>query len=286
MKVLVTGSGGFIGKYVKAALGKDGHECLEFDARSGQYVDSRKALEEAVFSKADAIINLAGVLGTSELFEGGRDHKAVEVNILGALNVYDVAAEAGIPVVQIGTGHKGQPNPYAITKAAAEELGLARALSNGEKITVVRAYHVYGPGQKMCAPHGDSPVRKIIPSFVCRALTGMPLEINGTGGQVIDLVYAADVADVLVRAIHGPWGGVIEAGTGLGTTVMMAAAEVLDRCNGDQNRKKFLPMRSGEPHDSSVVAKNPACWNDWPYMLNETIQWYREQLTAKGMLPA
>ena len=121
-------------------------------------------------SRAEAIINLAGVLGTPELF--GSEHRAAQVNILGAVNVYDAAAKLGIPVVQIGTGHKGQPNPYAITKACAEDLGLARARWLGEKITVVRAYHVYGPGQLPGPPHGPAGVHKFFPTFACRALSG------------------------------------------------------------------------------------------------------------------
>jgi nucleoside-diphosphate-sugar epimerase len=127
-----------------------------------------------------------------------------QVNILGALNVYDAAAARDIPVVQIGTGHKGQPNPYAITKACAEDLGLARAGVGGERIVVVRAFHAYGPGQKACAPHGRGTVRKIVPSMVCRALTGMPVQVNGSGDQAIDLVYVDDVAAALADALHAP----------------------------------------------------------------------------------
>jgi UDP-glucose 4-epimerase len=283
MQVLVTGSSGFIGKYVRGALENQGHDCIGFDVADGNSVEDWLHLSTAVSDGVEAIINLAGVLGTSELFAGGED-TAVKVNILGALNVYDVAAKAGIPVVQIGTGHKGQPNPYAITKGCAEELGLARARWRGEKITVVRAYHVYGAGQKMCAPHGTSPVRKIFPSFACRALTGMPIEINGDGDQVIDLVHARDVAESLVAAIDGPYGEVVEAGTGLGTTVTDAAMEIMSAARSSSNIE-YHPGREGEPPGAVVVAAKPDCpAHPWPWMVSETIEWYREQLKAKRLL--
>ena len=281
MNVLVTGSAGFIGGWVSAVLNRDGHVMIPFDGgrdvRDAHTV--AKVIEE---DHAEAVINLAGVLGTSETFGVAGLRQAADVNIVGAVTVFGAAVRAGIPVVQIGTGHKGQPNPYAITKGAAEDLALARAQWKGEQIAVVRAYHAYGPGQKTFPPHGQSRVRKIIPSFICRALTGMPLEVNGDGTQLIDLVHVADVADVLVKAIGGPYGAVTEAGTGKATSAYSAATEVITRCGGP-SQIAHVPMRDGEPEGAAVVARNPACAeHPWPWRLTETIVSYRDYLAAKG----
>ena len=154
---------------------------------------------------------------------------------------------------------------------------------------MVRAYHAYGAGQKAFPPHGPSKVRKIIPSFVCRALTGMPLEINGDGTQLIDLVHVADVAAVLVSAIGGPYGTVVEAGTGKATSVYAAASEVVARCGRSVTSPAtslivHVPMRDGEPEGTTVVARNPACAaHPWPWMLPETIAAYREYLAGEGV---
>jgi UDP-glucose 4-epimerase len=272
MKILVTGAHGFIGSRVCHFLREYGHDPVGYD-RPHDVRDRDRLLY--VSGGVGGVINLAGVLGSAETFDG--EQNAAEINIIGALNVFD--AFRGVPVVQIGTGHKGQPNPYAITKAAAEDLGLARARYRGEKITVVRAYHAYGPGQKMCPPHGKSTVRKIIPSFVCRALTGMPLEVNGSGEQIIDLVHVDDVAEALVSALDGPFGTVVEAGTGKPTTVLDTAKAVI-KVAGSDSPIVHLPMRPGEPEDATVVAAAPACANPWPYRLDETIDWYRKQLAS------
>jgi nucleoside-diphosphate-sugar epimerase len=273
VNVLVTGGSGFIGRHVLAELNARGVAVENFD-RPRSILD-RNELHLAM-TQADAVINLAGALGTAELFDAERD--AIHANIFGAVNVYRAAAARGVPVVQIATGHRGQLNPYAITKAAAEDLGLARARYLGERVSVVRAYHVYGPGQKMCPPHGTSTVRKIVPSFVARALTGMPLEVNGSGEQTIDLVYVQDVASVLCDALDGPFGTVVEAGTGKSTTVLEAAQAVID-ATGSPSQIAHLPMRAGEPEDSAIVAAEPACHNAWPYRLDETIGWYRAALS-------
>lgn len=282
MKVLVTGAHGFIGAYVRAELEARGHECQAFD-QPGCNVLSVVQLRERM-NGCDAVIHLAGVLGTTEILRGM--HQAVQVNVTGTLNVLEVAAMFRIPVVNIGTGHKGQPNTYAITKACAEDLALARAQWLGEQIAVVRAFHVYGAGQKPPAPYGRSPVRKFFPTWACQALSGVPLEVYGTGRQVIDPVHASEVARVLVDAIGGPYGEVTEAGCGKPVTAseiallmqMLAANSYgIDPAGG-----VLLPMRPGEPVDATVVAAAPACSNPWPYKAVETLGWYRQFVPEAG----
>lgn len=270
MKILVTGGAGFIGKAVCEELRARFMQPIVFDGDAD--VRDAKAVERAM-RDVQGVINLAGVLGTAETI--GSEYHAAEVNILGAMNVMDAAKH--IPMVQIATGHEGQPNPYAITKKCITDLALSRAQWTGQEITVVRAYHAYGPGQKMYPPHGKSGVRKIIPSFVARALTGMPIEINGDGLQQIDLVYVDEVAMVLVNALNSNYGKVIEAGTGTPTTVIDAAKTVISAC-GSKSVIEHVKMRSGEPEGTTVVATDAMCPHSWPYKLSETIQWYRDQI--------
>jgi len=271
MRVLVTGSAGFIGKAVTAEIVRRGWTVQPFDHPNT--ICDRDAIADATHS-CDAVINLAGVLGTTELLAG--DRYAVDVNISGALNVFDAAGTK--PVVQIATGHRGQLNTYAVTKACAEDLALSRAMWQHQPITVVRAFHVYGPHQKPCPPHGPATVRKIVPSFVCRALTGMPLEIWGDGKQTIDLIHVDDVAACLVDAIDGPYGHVVAAGTGIATTVLQAAQHIIDIC-GSTSDIVHLPMRAGEPENDHVVAEEP-CPYKWGLLsgLAATIPWYRDYL--------
>jgi UDP-glucose 4-epimerase len=266
MRVLVTGGSGFIGSAVRRELESRGSEFVPFDHPND--IRNAKAVDVAT-GRVDAVINLAGILGTSETF--GSEREVVDVNIGGALVVADACRANGVPMVQIGTGHKGQPNPYAITKACTEDLLLAR----GDRVNVVRAFHAYGPAQKAFPPHGRSTVRKIIPSFVCRALSGMPIEINGDGNQVVDMIHVDEVARILVDALDGPHGQTYEAGTGVGMTVNDVAADVIAAC-GSRSQIVHLPKRQGEPEGAVVVADKPLSDKPWPYGLDETIDYYRQ----------
>jgi UDP-glucose 4-epimerase len=279
MRVLVTGSSGFIGQHLCAELTRRGHEPVPFDRPHRDIRVPVDVADAMAVPGIRGVVNLAGMLGTPELL--GSERAAAEVNIIGALNVYDAAARlGGIPVVQIGTGHKGQPNPYAITKGAAEDLGLARAWWLGEKITVVRAYHVYGPGQLPGPPHGPASVHKFFPTFACRALSGEPLELCGGGGQLIDPVHVSDVAVALADAIGGPYGQVTEAGCGKPVSVAQVAADIRDLADPLTVPMADAPDRAGEPRDAEVVAEVPACRNPWPYLVPETVEWYRQWLAS------
>lgn len=268
-RILVTGSAGFIGSAVQRVLEQRGDTCVPFD-HPHDVRDRSDVADHVRF--VDGVIHLAGILGTSETF--GSEHRVAEVNVLGALNVADACLAHDVPMVQIGTGHYGHPNPYAITKAAAQDLLLGRR----QPIAVVQAFHAYGPGQRVCPPHGKATVRKIIPSFVCRALTQMPIEIFGSGEQLVDMIHVDEVARILVEALDGPYGVVTEAGTGLGLTVRRVAEEVIAMCDSS-SELVHLPARPGEPEGlPPVVARNPASPLAWPYGMGETIDWYVDYL--------
>jgi len=126
----------------------------------------------------------------------------------------------------------------------------------------------------MCAPHGSSMVRKIVPSFVARALSGMPIEVNGSGNQRIDLVYVDDVSEVIVDGLAG---GLLEAGTGVASKVIDVANLIVAHTDS-RSRVVHVPMRDGEPEEAVVVAQQPRCRHAWPYRLDETIDWYRAVL--------
>lgn len=270
MKVLVSGGAGWIGSFVELELKHRGHEVAIFDGIED--VTDQKTVDKAV-SRADAVMHLAAILGTAETF--GVERRVVQVNILGTLNVLDACERNNLPMVMIGTGHKGHPNPYAATKGCAEDLALGRARVKGQPVNIVRAFNAYGPGQKVCEPHGKAKVRKIIPSFVCRALTGMPVEVFG-GKQLIDLVHVEDVAACLADALEPPYGCVLEAGTGVGISVRQCAEDVIAMCDS-QSAVIVQEPRQGDS-GAPVVATEPHCEHAWPYGMTETIDWYSQWL--------
>jgi nucleoside-diphosphate-sugar epimerase len=97
----------------------------------------------------------------------------------------------------------------------------------------------------------------------------------GGGGQLIDPVHVSDVAVALADAIGGPYGQVMEAGCGKPVSVAQAAADIID-ASGRASMMTGAAVRPGEPQDAEVVAAAPACRNPWPYLVGETVEWYRQ----------
>jgi nucleoside-diphosphate-sugar epimerase len=271
MKVLVTGGHGFIGQHVMAVLAREGIEAVSFDLSHGQDVRSPGQVHLAT-EGCSHVIHLAGMLGTSELFATA--HSAVDVNVHGTLNVLQACAATGAAYTGI-TMPRVWSNVYQATKQCAQALASAWHQHEGVPVSHVRAFNAYGVGQKLY------PVQKIIPTFSHRAWCGEPIPIWGDGTQQVDLVWAGDIAEMLLRATSYGDDQVFDGGTGTGLTVNEVARHVCDR-TGSKAGVQYLPMRKGE-HEAKVVASGEG-WNlmgftphgvNW-VRLDEAVDSYRE----------
>lgn len=254
MNVLVTGSSGFIGKAVCQELHDAGHDVHSFDLRDGFDITYGRQCINAV-EGMDAVIHLAGVLGTDELFDDVTN--AIDINIKGTVNI--LAACAGTDAHFIGiTMPPVFPSIYTATKVAAARFATAYHHNYNLPVTHIRAFNVFGPGQK----HGEGHPRKIIPAFATEAWKGVPLRVWGDGNQTVDLIHVTDVARIFARALEYAPGNdeTIDAGTGKAFTVNEVADMVIDFTVSD-SEIHHLPMRRGE-----IPTQLVASGEGWEYL--------------------
>lgn len=311
-KVLVTGGSGFIGTHVVDALLSTAHEPLIFDRRARRDVPPARRVESFLgdttddvavmeaMAHSDGFIHLAGVLGTQETIQNPRP--SAVTNILGGINVLEAAAHYGVPGVYLSVGNHWMDNPYSISKTAVERYVRMYNAFRGARVNVVRAMNVYGEGQQASPPFGPSQVRKIAPAFICRALSGAPLEIYGDGLQVSDMVYVKDVAEALLRSLHAAaesrvFDRVVEIGPSENTRVN-EVAELVRRLVAARTGRLVdlvhLPMRPGETPGSRVsadvktlelVGMAPESLVPLADGMARTIDWYREHEGAAWRRP-
>jgi UDP-glucose 4-epimerase len=300
MRIAVTGGAGFIGGHVVDELIDQGHDPLIFDHHGrrhrpdvdlmlGDTRDDTAVTEMA--AHVEGIIHLASVLGTQETIANPRP--AVTTNVISGLNVFEAGCQYDLPVVNIAVGNAGMDNPYSASKTCVESLGRMFAKDRGLRLNQVRAVNAYGPRQLMAAPYGHGRVRKIMPAFIARALTGVPIEVYGDGQQVSDMVHVRDVARALVNALeYAAKGDVVplaEVGPVVHHTVLEVAKLVNECARGGVTDDRLdighLPMRPGETPGAYVTADTttlPAIGIDPAELIPlergvlQTVAWFRE----------
>jgi UDP-glucose 4-epimerase len=285
-KVAITGSSGFIGSHVIDECLKRKYEVTLID-RYGKRdfnkkckffladVKDKSAINEVV-GLVDGVINLAGVLGTSECVDN--PYPAIETNIIGGLNVLQAIRAHKKRGVQIASGNWFMNNTYSITKNTLERFALMFNKEHKTQIAVVRGLSVYGPRQK------HKPIRKIAPNFICKALRKEPIIVFGSGESIQDQVYVKDIAYILVEALFNEntrFDKVYEAGTGIKTTVNDVAV-LVNRLAENPAGIKHIPMRPGEDDKSVILGKpdtlkelNIKPFTDIEEGYRKTINWYK-----------
>lgn len=281
----VTGAGGFIASHFFYICAKKKIKTLGFvrsihhtfslgenyTPSEGYFLGDLKDYEATTkfISHCDRVLNLAGILGTAESLTNPRS--SVEVNIIGALNVFEACKLYKIPLVQIGVGNWWMLNPYSITKTTAEKFALMYANEFDCQFNVVRGLNAFGEGQK------EKPIRKVIPNFILKALRDENIPVYG-GNQLMDFIYVDDLCEILLEVLLSEKRGQLyEAGTGKGLKVIDVAKKIIKYTNS-KSKIVNLGKRPGEEKNCRVVAKNPYpfLYTDFDKALKKTIAWYKK----------
>jgi len=247
MRIAVTGGSGFIGQAVVREAQSRGHDVQVCDRDAG--CDVLGDLEP--LSGADSVIHLAGMLGTHELFDAAAE--AVQVNVAGSLKVMQwcIAHNAQYTGIMMPDVF---PSIYTATKIAAKRLGDALHHSGGLKVSHVRAFNAYGPGQK----HGDGHPQKILPTFAVAAWERRPIPVWGDGSQWVDLIRTDDLARMLVDATGFTNNEVFDGGTGRSVSVQ-DVANFVNEYTGNKAGILYMPMRRGE--DPTFIKATGEGWD-------------------------
>lgn len=270
-RIAVTGGGGFLGSATIEQAELLGHNAWRFDRADGN--DVLGMLSE--LKGADHVIHLAGMLGTSELFD--TPEEAVETNVVGTLRILEWCRKNDATYTGITMPDSSWANVYQATKLCSMRLATAWNRNKLVPVSHVRAFNAYGPGQK----HGPGHPQKFMPTFATKAWGGQPLPIWGNGLQTVDAVYVDDVARMLVEATQYGDDEVFDAGTGVPVAVLHVARAVNRYCGQPEDNIEFLPMRDGEEPDTAIRAEGEGWetlgWKpefSWD-LVQKTVDWYR-----------
>ncbi|QTE40257.1 NAD(P)-dependent oxidoreductase [Mucilaginibacter gossypii] len=260
MNVLITGSTGFLGKYLVPKLIEAGHNVLEltrdadkseqlFGTVTNKHVitDDQDALTVALNEfKPEIMVHLASYLTSSDSYNDMK--KLVDSNLLYMLRLMDALKTSGLKFL-INTGtfaeyFKGDESIdpaylYAATKSASRYFVDYYSKAYGFKAATVIPYTIYG---------GIDSQKKIIDYIYESIGAAAPVDMS-PGGQVLDFIHVDDVVDFYLELIDNYQRvadkSVFKLGTGVGHTIKELAEVIAQKsgrsCNINWGGKSYRP---------------------------------------------
>jgi UDP-glucose 4-epimerase len=279
MRVLVTGSHGFIGSQLVLALKERGDEVICLDPKDGS---SLFMVGRAVKGNIDEVYHLACVnQEQAEHLPLGN----LEVNALGAKLMSQFAREEGARFVYTSTASvygntpkqplsvwdEVQPkSDYAVAKLAGEHF----VFNSGADYTVFRLSNVYGPGQTT-----ENPYCGVVAKFFEAAIDGKPLQIIGDGSQTRDFTY---VEDILPHLMNPELKGLLNCSHGVETSVkdlMRGICELKPRGYHGVLMEN-VPERPVDGIQRRCLISDVTCPTDLKTGLQKTYDWILAQNSA------
>ncbi|HJQ93521.1 MAG TPA: NAD-dependent epimerase/dehydratase family protein [Candidatus Thermoplasmatota archaeon] len=293
MRVLVTGSEGQVGSWVRSVQPADA-AVQPLDLKGEPRVDVRSPEALALAAKADVVLHLAALIdvaasvedpeethdvnveGTANLLRGCR--RGARFVLVSSAAVYGDAGDRAV-----GEGQPCHPmSPYGASKLEAERRVREDGEARGVDWCVVRPFNIYSGSQDLSSPYAG-----VITAFMEACFTGQPLRIDGDGQQTRDFIHASDVAAFLWMAARDPRlvGGTFNVATGTSLPVLDLASQVM-ACCGVRLPLRFAPPRTGDIRHSRASVARAAELGWTPRVpldegLRETASGLRQRLQAR-----
>ncbi len=312
-KILVTGGSGFIGSHLCEALLKAGNAVVCLDNFSsgcesnisglkeyGDFQLIEHDVEEAFFMEVDQIYNLA--CPASPVNYQKDPIKALKTNVLGALNMLELARKVKASILQTSTSevygnplehpqtekYWGNVNPVGIRscydegKRAAETLFMDFHRTLNVDVRIVRIFNTYGP--KMMPDDG-----RVVSNFITQALKGIDITIYGDGSQTRSFCYVRDLVEGLIKMMNNEdkLTGPVNLGNPGEFTIIELAQKVIDFTNSS-SKIIFCNLPSDDPvkrKPEISLAKENLNWSPKVSLdegLKYTIEYFDRLLSKKG----
>jgi len=262
MKILVTGSEGYIGQHLVKKLKIV--DTLDITGNPTHKINIRNSF--SVDEEYDVVIHLAAKVQVGESVKD--PHLYYDTNINGTVNVLKNIKTKNF--IFASTGAVEHMNcPYAISKKACEEIIQQYCSSNDIPYTIFRFYNVIGSdGIKPTNP--DGLFYALIKAIDTKQFNIYGNDYNTSDGTCIrDYVHVNEICDAIIKAIDLPANRIESLGHGTGNSVLTIVNKFKEVNNVDFNIN-FIERRSGDIEVSAL--KETSSYLTSEYSLNELLR--------------
>jgi nucleoside-diphosphate-sugar epimerase len=203
--IIVTGAAGFVGTALVRSLRQAGHHVMPLDHGRGDIVTAEYW---RLLPPADHLIHLAGRSYVPDSWKAPSEF--IATNAAGTARVVEYCHTSmahlvfvsayiyGIPQrLPIAEDHPVAPNnPYALSKALAEQVCCFHAETDGLPVTIVRPFNIFGPGQNRAF---------LIPTIMNQIISSREIRVKDLS-PCRDYLLIDDFIDGLERTLRAPDG--------------------------------------------------------------------------------
>ena len=314
MRILVTGSAGFIGFHLSQSLLDDGYEVLGIDNLNAYYdrnlkharLDQITSFKNFTFKKIDIadresltkaftdfrpqkVVNLAAQAGVRYSIEN--PYAYMDANLVGFLNIIELCRHNDVKGLiyasssSVYGGNKKNPfdvldrvdNPislYAATKKANELIANAYSHLYGLRTTGLRFFTVYGPW-------GRPDMAMFL--FTDKILKDKPIQVFNHGDMKRDFTFIDDIISGTRSAIDNNYKCEIFNLGNSRSEQLMDIVHLIEENLGKKAKIEFMPMQPGDvPESFADIEKSIDMLNYKPTTnidvgISEFINWYKER---------
>lgn len=251
--VAVVGSGGFLGTAAAAAIAASGAHVEGFTKARPVVVDGDLATDAAV------LVWCVGLI-TPQRTDLAEEQLSVFAEALDAAG----RAERVPHVVLVSSGGAvyGPPSvapfaesepPHPANRYGEVKLAEERALAaSGLDHTMLRIANPYGPGQTGATGQG------VVGAWLHAIRAGAPVPFYGDGSVTRDYVFIEDCADAIAITAERRPGGIINIGSGAGTSLAELLSVVEESVAPRPVHVDRRPARGVDPADAWLVVSRAA----------------------------
>lgn len=185
MKILITGSKGFIGKHLSLSLERRGHKIIGF-TRDNNIEDLRRFIQES-----DFIVHLAGVMRPIDNIEFYESNYDLTENLVKIL----IEEHKDTPIIFSSSTQTSMNNDYGVSKLMAETTLLNLQKVNGNKVYIFRLSNAFGIWGK---PNYNS----VVATFCYNISHNLDIRIDDPD-KIINFIYIDDIVKTFSDIIDG-----------------------------------------------------------------------------------